>query len=51
MKTMMNAFKNTVFSFLLSTLLLGGALAADIQVITSGAFAEALKTLVPEYEK
>ncbi len=27
------------------------ALAADIQVITSGAFAEALKALVPEYEK
>ena len=25
--------------------------AADIQVITSGAFAEALKQLVPEYEK
>ena len=48
---MMNAFKNTVFSFLLSALLLGSALAADIQVITSGAFAEALKTLVPEYEK
>jgi molybdate transport system substrate-binding protein len=51
MKTMMNAFKNTAFSFLLSALLLGSALAADIQVITSGAFAEALKTLVPEYEK
>lgn len=27
------------------------ALAAEIQVITSGAFAEALKSLVPEYEK
>jgi molybdate transport system substrate-binding protein len=26
-------------------------LAANIQVITSGAFAEALKALVPEYEK
>ena len=48
---MKNAFKNTLFSFFLSALLLGNALAADIQVITSGAFAEALKTLVPEYEK
>ena len=29
----------------------GSVFAADIQVITSGAFAEALKALVPEYEK
>jgi len=36
----------------LATLLLSAsAVAANIQVITSGAFAEALKALVPEYEK
>lgn len=40
--------------FVLGTILVVSAfsgLAADIQVITSGAFAEALKLLVPEYEK
>jgi len=36
---------------LISLLFFGFASAADIQVITSGAFAEALKDLVPEYEK
>ena len=41
-----------VFIGLLAVLWLSStALAADIQVITSGAFAEALKALVPEYEK
>ena len=34
-----------------SLLFFGTASAAEIQVITSGAFAEALKELVPEYEK
>jgi molybdate transport system substrate-binding protein len=35
----------------INTLLAGVVFAADIQVITSGAFAEALKELAPEYEK
>ncbi len=34
-----------------NALLVGVVCAADIQVITSGAFAEALKELAPEYEK
>jgi molybdate transport system substrate-binding protein len=37
--------------FAISLLLSGAVYAIDIQVITSGAFAEALKDLVPEYEK
>jgi molybdate transport system substrate-binding protein len=43
--------KRGLIGLLLSLLFVGTALAADIQVITSGAFAEALKALVPEYEK
>lgn len=43
--------KRGLIGLLLSVLFVGTALAADIQVITSGAFAEALKALVPEYEK
>ena len=35
----------------INALLAGVVCAADIQVITSGAFAEALKELAPEYEK
>ena len=34
-----------------NALLVGVVCAAEIQVITSGAFAEALKDLSPEYEK
>jgi molybdate transport system substrate-binding protein len=37
--------------FAINVFLVGVVYAADIQVITSGAFAEALKDLVPEYEK
>jgi molybdate transport system substrate-binding protein len=43
--------KRTTLAFLASLLLASSVFAADIQVITSGAFAEALKDLVPEYEK
>jgi molybdate transport system substrate-binding protein len=43
--------KRTTLAFLVSLLLASSVFAADIQVITSGAFAEALKDLVPEYEK
>jgi len=48
----MNKKITRLFIGLLAALCLStSALAADIQVITSGAFAEALKALVPEYEK
>ncbi|QWE21427.1 substrate-binding domain-containing protein [Polynucleobacter sp. AP-Kolm-20A-A1] len=40
-----------ILALVVGLFLAGNTLAADIQVITSGAFAEALKTLVPEYEK
>ena len=43
--------KRGLIGLFLSILFVGSTLAADIQVITSGAFAEALKALVPEYEK
>ena len=43
--------KNSFLALLISLFLATSAIAADIQVITSGAFAEALKSLVPEYEK
>ena len=46
-----NPLKRVALVFFISILLAGTAFAADIHVITSGAFAEALKTLVPEYEK
>ena len=49
--TLQNIIKKSVFVFLASLLFVGTIFAADIHVITSGAFAEALKTLVPEYEK
>ena len=42
-------FSSLIFAIYLS--LAGAVYAADIQVITSGAFAEALKDLAPEYEK
>ena len=48
---MQNTIKKTALVFLASLLFASTSFAADIQIITSGAFAEALKTLVPEYEK
>jgi molybdate transport system substrate-binding protein len=50
-KPMLKLLKQGLSALFLGLLFAGSALAADIQVITSGAFAEALKTLVPEYEK
>ena len=48
----MNKKMTELFIGVLATLFLSAsAVAANIQVITSGAFAEALKALVPEYEK
>jgi molybdate transport system substrate-binding protein len=44
-------FKTLAFVLFISIFFAGATFAADIHVITSGAFAEALKTLVPEYEK
>ena len=49
--TMQNTLKKSALVFLASLFLASTTFAADIQVITSGAFAEALKALVPEYEK
>ena len=46
-----NLFQKSALVFLISLFLASATFAADIHVITSGAFAEALKTLVPEYEK
>lgn len=46
-----SSFKKAALVFLASLFLSGSIFAADIHVITSGAFAEALKNLVPEYEK
>lgn len=43
--------KQAILLFIASLLFFGIASAAEIQVITSGAFAQALKDLVPEYEK
>jgi len=43
--------KNAILVFVVGVLFSTSSFAADIQVITSGAFAEALKALVPEYEK
>ena len=43
--------KKLFLALLLFVSIATNAIAADIHVITSGAFAEALKTLVPEYEK
>jgi molybdate transport system substrate-binding protein len=48
---MRNTFKKSALVFLASLFLSGSIFAADIHVITSGAFAEAFKNLVPEYEK
>ena len=43
--------KQCILITIIGVLGVTSAFAADIQVITSGAFAEALKALVPEYEK
>jgi molybdate transport system substrate-binding protein len=43
--------KRTTLTFLVGLLLASSVFAADIQVITSGAFAEALKDLAPQYER
>ncbi|WP_353432331.1 substrate-binding domain-containing protein [Polynucleobacter sp. MWH-UH23A] len=43
--------KHAILAVLVGLFSVTPVLAADIQVITSGAFAEALKALVPEYEK
>jgi molybdate transport system substrate-binding protein len=43
--------ENLAISLLVILTLSSSAIAAEIRVITSGAFAEALKTLAPEYEK
>ncbi|WP_251373413.1 substrate-binding domain-containing protein [Polynucleobacter sp. MWH-UH2A] len=43
--------KHAILVVLIGLFGITSVLAADIQVITSGAFAEALKALVPEYEK
>jgi len=46
-----NQLKGAAFALFISLFLVSSTFAADIHVITSGAFAEALKTLVPEYER
>ena len=48
---MMNKLKSALLVFICGVFISGATFAADIQVITSGAFADALKALVPEYEK
>ena len=47
----MNLIMKSILALIVSLFFVTSTLAAEIQVITSGAFAEALKTLVPEYEK
>ena len=47
----LNYIKHVALIVAISLLGATSVFAADIQVITSGAFAEALKALVPEYEK
>lgn len=48
---LLNYMKHVFFIIAIGLLGATSVFAADIQVITSGAFAEALKALVPEYEK
>jgi molybdate transport system substrate-binding protein len=50
-KSMLKLFKQALATLSLGLVFIGPVIAADIQVITSGAFADALKVLVPEYEK
>lgn len=47
----MNLIMKSILALIASLFFAASTLAVEIQVITSGAFAEALKTLVPEYEK
>ena len=46
-----HSLRVTTFIFLTTVIFISPSFAAEIKVITSGAFAEALKDLVPEYEK
>lgn len=46
-----NCIRHALFALVVGFISATSVCAADIQVITSGAFAEALKALVPEYEK
>ena len=46
-----NCIRHALFALVVGLISATSVCAADIQVITSGAFAEALKALVPEYEK
>jgi molybdate transport system substrate-binding protein len=46
-----NCIRHAIFVLVVGLISTTSVFAADIQVITSGAFAEALKALVPEYEK
>lgn len=48
---MTSSFIRVIVALLAALIFSGSVVAAEIQVITSGAFAEALKSLVPEYEK
>lgn len=48
---LINCIKHAILVVLVGLFSVTPVFAADIQVITSGAFAEALKALVPEYEK
>ena len=49
--TILNTIKKFALVFLASLFLVSTTFGAEIHVITPGAFAEALKILVPEYEK
>jgi molybdate transport system substrate-binding protein len=46
-----NCIRQAILALVVGLISATSVFAADIQVITSGAFAEALKALVPEYEK
>lgn len=46
-----SSLRGAILLFVTTLFFAGPTFAAEIQVITSGAFAEALKALVPEYEK
>ena len=48
---MISSIRSTALLFVTALFFAGSTFAAEIQVITSGAFAEALKALAPEYEK
>lgn len=48
---MFRNLKSSSFIFLATLFFAGPIFSAEIHVITSGAFADALKVLAPEYEK